>query len=653
MVNRLAEAKSPYLLLHKDDPIDWQPFDEQALAEAKARKCPVLISVGYATCHWCHVMRERTFNNPEVAELLNARFVSIKIDREERPDLDAVYMEALVGQRGSGGWPITVFADEQGRPVVAFSYLPPHDEGQMPGFIEIALKVAALYSQNPAEFAESGREVLEALQERMTFKADGELPGAEDALTALREALIARYDRVHAGFGTQPKFPQAHWLWVLWWLSRIHDDPEISEVVVKTLLAMANGGIFDPVDGGFYRYSTDRYFMIPHFEKMLIDQADLLYIYSLLASGSGARGFGWIASRIIEFVEEFLRRPDGLLSNATDADSDGIEGRYHVFSASEIREQLGASAAALIDFYQVSEQGNFEGKNVLHRAPDPDFVPPAEVAEGLRKLSEFRQRRSRLFVDDKAILDANAEWAWAKLQAGRFTSNSKWVDEAVEFVKLLEEKFLSDPDLLSHCIYADGSRLDREFATDYLWLIAAEIAVYEITGGTDAYETIVRLANSFVKRFVRDGLVLASAKPGLLQVTDRFDSAHSSAASLAPWIIHRVAVLTDDERLLQVARELLHANAQLLSRSPDALTLASWSLYEQETGLVEVVIPGSASILTKTALEVFKPNMLVITGEVAPRTIGLDIGKAYLCRHRNCSLPIEDPIQLRESIEVS
>src|SRR2546422_1664763 len=378
MANRLAQETSPYLLEHADNPVDWYPWGSQALERARTEHKPILLSIGYSACHWCHVMARESFEDPQTAALMNRDFVSIKVDREERPDLDQVYMRAVQGMTGSGGWPMTVFLLPDGTPFFAGTYFPPTDRFGMPAFQRVLAAVADAFAKRPADVEETAAQVREFLHRPSVPLAVGELTPA--LLDEAAAGLARDYDATHAGFGGAPKFPQPMLVEVLLRHHARTGQPAAVEMALKTLRAMAAGGMYDQLGGGFHRYAVDRHWLVPHFEKMLYDNAQLasLYLHAWLATREGE--YRRVAEETLDYLLREMTHPAGGVFSAQDADSEGVEGKFFVWSPEEIRAALpdGEMAGAALAYWGVSDGPNFEGHNIL-------FVPraPEEVAQQL------------------------------------------------------------------------------------------------------------------------------------------------------------------------------------------------------------------------------------------------------------------------------
>ncbi|MDQ3754639.1 MAG: thioredoxin domain-containing protein, partial [Acidobacteriota bacterium] len=382
--NRLIDETSPYLRQHAHNPVDWYSWGEKALTKARDENKPILLSIGYSACHWCHVMEKESFENEEIARLMNEHFVNIKVDREERPDVDQIYMNAVQMMLGHGGWPLTVFLTPELVPFYGGTYFPPEDRHNIPGFPRVLLGVAEAYRSRPAEIAETATNVLAELRRMGETRESGEAMTTA-LLDAAFQGLARNYDRRHGGFGSAPKFPVAMNLEFLLRYHRRTGNREALEMVAHTCRRMAEGGMYDQLGGGFHRYSTDAVWLVPHFEKMLYDNALLSRVYLHVYQVTGDTFFRRVAEQTLDYVVREMTAPQGGFYSTQDADSEGVEGKFFVWTPEEIEELLGAEDAALMSaYYGVTEEGNFEEKNILHVAR-----PAETVAEELNVTVEY------------------------------------------------------------------------------------------------------------------------------------------------------------------------------------------------------------------------------------------------------------------------
>ncbi|MHB8190115.1 MAG: thioredoxin domain-containing protein [Ferrimicrobium sp.] len=661
MTNRLNSSHSRYLLQHAEDPVNWQPWDDQALEEAASRDVPLFISIGYSACHWCHVMARETFRNHKVAALLNEHFICIKIDREERPDLDAVYLEALIAQQGSGGWPISVFATSDGAPVYCATYLPPRSTHHLPGFYDIASRIAELASGESENFHQASSKALAALTTPVMDNKNTQVSIDNIDAVALMEAvmreLLARYDHDFGGFGDHPKFPQPYLLNAAWWASTTSESQPAIEMrgsITKTLKAMARGGIADHLAGGFFRYSTDRFWMVPHFEKMLYDQSGLLEVYARVAADTHDTELAYVAEEIHRFVTEQMTLPSGLLAASTDADANDEEGAYYLFRGQEINSVLGEEAPAFVEYYGITKAGNFEGQNIVHRPVDATIVPPASLNPLRLSLQAYRSGRMNLGRDDKALCDWNAQWATALLRAGRHLDRSEWRDKALELAVIIDKAFRDDTNLW-HCSYS-GDLSIAGFSSDYVCFGLMCLEAFQVCGDIVWLERAQGAADHLIEHFTNEdpfGFTIATNHSNIpAHLQDRYDAATASTHSLATLFLNRLGIIRDDNRYRQVAIRAMEALSNLVVRSPASFSVLAWAIYETGIGTIELVIPGTApSPLRDVAVTSSTPNLLLVQGSGSPLTRDRREGWAYLCHNRVCELPTDDPEALRSALE--
>jgi hypothetical protein len=671
MPNRLANETSPYLLQHADNPVDWYAWGPEALDRARAEDRPIFLSIGYAACHWCHVMERESFENPEIAALMNEHFVSIKVDREERPDLDDVYMAAVQAMTGSGGWPMSVFLTPDLRPFFGGTYYPPEDRHGMAGFPRVLSAVADAYRSRRAEIDQQAGMLSTHLQAQLAVP-----PGTRDPeereLEAAAMRVAASFDAVHGGFGPAPKFPAPMLLEFLLRAWRRSGSARMLAMVTRTLDAMADGGIHDQLGGGFARYSTDAEWLVPHFEKMLYDNALLAHAYLEGFRATGERRYADVARSTLDFMLAELRTDDGGFASALDADTDGVEGRFSTWGHAEFDAVLADAGlgsderGALAAHWGVSEAGNWEGTNVLHVAPGGPEVDPTVLAAGREALLAARATRTRPARDDKQVAAWNGLALRAFARAALVLRDSTDAETTAALVGFVEGHLVRDGGRVWRTSRAGRSHTPG-FAEDYLALADGLLDAHAALGTPGP----LLLARTLVETAVRDfwddepGTFLdTSAEHDRTVVRPRglVDNATPSANSLGADVLQRLALLTGEPDLERRARSILRAVAPALERQPSAfgrmLAAADRSLGEP----VDVVVAaeradaGAALELRRAAAAPFVPD-LVLTG-VAPgdphAEWPLHAGKvardgmptAYACRGYACDAPTTDPPEL-------
>jgi uncharacterized protein len=650
--NRLAAETSPYLLQHKDNPVDWFAWGDEALAQAREQDRPLLVSVGYSACHWCHVMERESFEDPDIAALMNERFVCVKVDREERPDVDAVCMEACQAMTGHGGWPLNTFLTPEQAPFYAGTYFPPDSRHGLPSWRMVLEAIADAWDRRREEIREQGAKVQRSLAATTRLDPSDE-PITDAQMIDAVSGLGWSYDPAHGGFGRAPKFPQASTIELL--LAR--GEREMS---LATLRAMAQGGIYDQVGGGFSRYAVDATWTVPHFEKMLYDNALLARAYL----------HGWQVSRddrlrrvcceTLDWSLREMRGPEGGFFSALDADSEGVEGKFYVWTLPELRDVLGPSLAEpAIAYFGATEQGNFEGRsNVLEgRGPEPDSLP-----EIRRTLYEARSQRVRPGLDDKRLTSWNALMISALAQAGAALEREDYVQAAVgcaEFV--LGELRDSDGRLLR--TWKNGEGRITAYLEDHAFLLEALITLYETTFQVRWYREAVAIAETIIDRF-SDGehggffTTAANHELGFARRKDLEDSPIPSGSSATAFGLLRLALLSGQGRFERYALGGLRLVYPLAVRQPLAFghVLQAVDFYLAPVKEVAIVGPDPAPLL-RVVRDAYHPHIVLAGGAGAPGGdttggVAVDVpllegrqaidgrAAAYVCEHFVCQAPV-------------
>ena len=682
MPNRLADQTSPYLRQHADNPVDWWPFCDEAFALARETDRPVLLSVGYSSCHWCHVMAHESFEDPEVAALVNEWFVPVKVDREERPDVDAIYMEATQAMTGHGGWPMTVFTDAEGRPFFCGTYFPPEQRHGQPSFTQLLDAVHEAYDERRNELAEQAERLTESL--RRSIGPAGATVTAIDAagLDESTMGMLAAFDAEWGGFGQAPKFPQSMSIDHLLRQHARTGSAAALAAAVTSLDAMAAGGIHDHLGGGFSRYSVDRQWLVPHFEKMLYDNALLLRVYAHAAQVTGEARFAAVAEGIVDYVMTDLSHPDGGRYSAEDADSlpSGAppdahpeEGAFYLWRRNEVastleRAGLGERLDAVCEWYGITEGGNFEGASIpnrLHARAQLDRPP--EIEEARRALLAARSGRPRPGLDDKVLTEWNALFVAALAEAGAALDRPDWVAQAERTAEFLLSALRDDHGRWlrswqggagtgAATAIGTGTGTGRAqhlaYAADHGALLDAFLCLYEATGLRRWLDEAAAVAVAFEALFIDpDGTVHATGTdaPALLvRPREVMDNATPSGASLAATGLLRLGALTSDDHRSDLGRTVLASMGDVAARHPLGFANMLWAWEMATTGISELVISGDRADLVEVAQRAFTPTTVLAWG--APddgplwegrADVGAD-GRAYLCRNRICSAPISD-----------
>jgi uncharacterized protein len=687
-MNRLADETSPYLRQHADNPVDWYPWSDEAFAAARRDDRPVLLSVGYSACHWCHVMAHESFEDREIAALMNELFVNIKVDREERPDVDEIYMDAVQALTGQGGWPMTVFLTPDGRPFFGGTYFPSTRRGGMISFPELCRRIDELWRTRREDVDTQAGQLTAALgRSALVDPADGS-PGG-DALEAAVKTLRQQHDDARGGFGGAPKFPQAMSLDLLVraLARRPVVDPDIQGVVETSLDAMASGGIYDHLGGGFARYSVDAVWLVPHFEKMLYDQALLARAYLHAWQALGHERYLQVLDETVAYVLRDLRHPEGAFFSAEDADSEGEEGRFYVWTADEVVAALDGDrvlAEEVMTFYGVTPGGNFEGRTILNRihvrAQGPvDLARPPHIEEARARLFAARERRVRPGLDDKVLAEWNGLMLAALAEAAAATGRRDWLDAAVGTGEFLLRSLRRDdgrwlrswqagghasrspgPSGCGSGARVSGRARHLAYAADHAALVDAFVRLSEATGEARWIDAALSTADALLDLFwdeERGGLFTtgSDAERLVARNKDLMDNATPSANSLAAVALLRLAALTGEERYRDRAEQILRLAGSLATEHPTAFGHLLVAVDLAIRGVDEVVVAGDRPDLVEVVQSRFLPGAVLAWGERYPSPLweGRDDGRAYVCRDYACQLPAEDPEALAAQLQVS
>ncbi|MFO7273845.1 MAG: thioredoxin domain-containing protein [Bacillota bacterium] len=655
---------SPYLQQHAYNPVDWYPWGPEALERARREDKPIFLSIGYSSCHWCHVMERESFADPAIAAIMNEHYVCIKVDREERPDLDDIYQTICQMVTRSGGWPLSVWLTPDQKPFYVGTYFPPSPRYGRPGFPQVLLALARAWREKRAEVEEVAENWARGIaQSDALLPPSGPVPDRQLIADAAR-ALAARVDRQHGGFGGAPKFPNTPALELLLRCWKATGDQEFLGLVTLTLRKMAEGGIYDQLGGGFHRYSVDARWAVPHFEKMLYDNALLPPVYLAAWQATGEPVFRRIVEETLDYVLREMTHPDGGFYSTTDADSEGEEGKYFVWDPQEIAAVLGPDLGALLcRYYGVTEAGNFEhtGKTVLHMAEPAEALAadlglPAEeverrLAEGRRRLLEARQRRVPPFRDEKILTGWNGLMITAMARAGRALRRPEYTEAARRAAEFVLTR-LADGGGGLWRRFKDGQVGIPGYLEDYAFLAAGLIDLYEATFDERYLREALRLTGETLRRFY-DGagsfhLTESRAEPLIHRPRDTMDASVPSGTAVAVMNLLRLQPYRRDDRFRQVAEEVFRAHGELMSRAPGGTATLLQALDLYFSGPTEVTLVGDPPEEWLEALgRRYEPN-LVLTRIPAPRDDApIWAGKAavdgaptaYVCRNFACSPP--------------
>ena len=680
--NRLSHETSPYLRQHAHNPVDWYPWGEEALARARAENKPILLSIGYSACHWCHVMAHESFEDAETAAVMNRYFINIKVDREERPDLDAIYMDAVQAMTGSGGWPMTMFLTPDGVPFYAGTYFPPTPRYGMPGFRQLLQSLATAYQQRPQDIQRSADQIRQMLRQAELLQPASEALTPQVLDRAYQE-LEARFDTRYAGFGQAPKFPPAM---ALEFLLRYHArtrQRQALEMAEQTLSHMARGGLYDQIGGGFHRYATDERWLVPHFEKMLYDNAQLARVYALAFQITGKPFYRQVTEEVLAYVLRELTNPEGGFYAAQDADSEGEEGKFFLWTQAEVLALLGKDDAELFGrYYDVTARGNFEMKNILHVELPLEVVASqarvkpeqlaAVIARGRARLFAARQQRVAPGLDDKVLTAWNGLMLAAFADAARILGRADYQQVAVRAANFLLSR-LRDPQrgrLLR--TYKDGQAKLNAYLEDYALLAEGLLALYQATFDLHWLQEAQKLADTMLEHFwdADKGAFFSTSDDHetlIARPKDVVDNAMPSANASAAGVLLYLGRLLGNETYERHGVAILQLLRDGMMRAPGAFSRLLCVLDFYLAPPREIAVIGALSAADSQALinEIWRhylPNTLTAAApaedKAARALIPLLAGRegingqatAYVCENYTCKLPVTTVSALRQQL---
>jgi len=678
--NRLAQETSPYLLQHRHNPVDWYPWGPEALGRARVEDKPVLLSVGYSACHWCHVMERESFENEEIAALMNELFVNIKVDREERPDVDQIYMQAVQSMTGHGGWPMTVFLTPDGVPFYGGTYFPPVDRHGMPAFPRLLQGVAEAYRSRRGEVVEAGKQLLEQMRQSERLRVSSSLL-TDGILFSAYQGLSGEFDERQGGMGRAPKFPQPMtWDFLLryWKRTGIVQAQDMADL---TLTKMARGGMYDQLGGGFHRYSVDGEWLVPHFEKMLYDNAQLarLYLHGWLATDDG--DYRRIAQETLDYILREMTHASGGFFSAQDADSEGVEGKFFVWTPDEITAALDDPelTRAALAYWGVDKGPNFEGHSILYVPREPSETAEALgvteerleelIAAARTRLYAVREKRVHPGLDDKVLASWNGLALAAFAEAGRALDRSDYIAAAVRNAEFITREMRDGERLLRS--WKDGQAKIKGYLEDYAMAGVGLLALYEATFDRRWLDESRRLAEQALQLFWDEEAGIfydtgTDQETLVVRPRNLFDNAVPCGTSVAVEWLLKLGVFFGDERYEQVGLKALRPMADLMTRYPSGFGryLAALDFHLGPVAEVALVWPsgGAPGSLAAAAFEGYRPNRLVAGAAVgSPAAQGLPLladrtvvdGKAtaYVCRRYVCQLPVTDATALAAQLD--
>lgn len=674
--NRLIHEKSPYLLQHAYNPVDWYPWGEEAFEKAKAENKPIFVSIGYSTCHWCHVMERESFEDEEVAQLLNDYFVSIKVDREERPDIDSIYMDVCIKQNGEGGWPLNGFLMPDQTPFYMGTYFPKESKYGRPGMMDILPQLHDLYVNNPEKVKDAGERMKYAIQPKRN-RTEEEVPAhyAQFSFTYLSQT----FDPHYGGFATSPKFPTPGQLLFLLRYYQWEKEDKALEMVEKTLNSMADGGIYDHIGYGFARYSTDEIWLVPHFEKMLYDNALLIMAYTEAYQVTKNERFKEVVFQTAEFIAREMTSPEGGFYSAIDADSEGAEGTYYLWTEDEVYDLLGEDAADVFtEVYDISQMGNFEGKNIPNLV-DTDLGEMAEefnlsldelkriLEEGRITLLNARSKRVYPHLDDKILTSWNGLCIAALAKAGAVFSESSFIEMAEKAVTFIREQLWKEGSLLAR--YREGEAKYKGYLDDYAFLLWGYLELHQSTGRIEYLNRAQTLADILFKRFEdkeNGGFYFTDEEAEKLLIREKtvLDGALPSGNGVAAIQLWRLSKLTGDFELMKKVENMFNAFAEEAAVYTSGVLSLLSARIAFEIGGKEIVISGNSieekhEVLKQLQTEFHPYDVWILpeTGQLEPAA--LIEGKAvsdrplavFVCENSVCHTPVYSKVAVVEQLK--
>ena len=639
MSNHLKNATSPYLLQHAENPVDWYPWCKQAFEKAKSEDKPIFLSISYSTCHWCHVMAHESFEDKKTAEILNQYFVSIKIDREERPDIDSVYMSVCQAFTGSGGWPMSIFMTWDKKPFFAGTYFPPKSHYGMPGFPDLLDVIVSQWNNNRRKLLQSAEQIITHLK---SAESGDKNIDDEELIKRAMQIFSESFDEINGGFSSAPKFPTPHNLLFLMLYAKHKQDSDALKMAEKTLLQMRKGGIFDHIGYGFSRYSTDKYFLAPHFEKMLYDNALLIIAYSAAYYLTNNEIYLDTAEKTTEYILREMTSADGGFYSAQDADSEGVEGKYYTFTLDEIINVLGEEKGKrFAESFDITSNGNFEGVNILNLLKSNDLE--SDFSEEIHKLYDYRKKRTNLHLDNKILLSWNSLMIAALSMFYRVSRNEKYLNAVVNAQKFIEENMCDGVQLFTS--WRDGKHSEKSFLDDYAFYIASLIELYNSTLDKIYLEKAERFCDEAVRQFEdcqRDGFYLceASYTEIFMNPKETYDGAIPSGNSVMAYNFVRMFQLTENEKYRKLTEkqfEFLSVQAQDYPAG-NSVFLLSKLLYENPPEHIVIAVKHKSDFQEIQKELPFLANVSVVLDSV-DYPLKNDKVTYYVCKNHTCSPP--------------
>lgn len=673
--NNLINETSPYLLQHAHNPVKWYAWGKEALAKAKDENKPIFLSIGYSACHWCHVMAHESFENEDVAQIMNENFINIKVDREERPDIDDIYQKVCQLVTGSGGWPLSVFLTPDQKPFYVGTYFPVLDSYGRPGFGSLLRQLATAYKEKPADVESAATNFMNTLQKTESINTPSKLE--KSILDEAAINLLQISDQVNGGFGQAPKFPNAANLSFMLRYSKFSGISKFQEFVLKTLTKMANGGIFDQLGGGFHRYSTDSRWLVPHFEKMLYDNALIPIVYAEAYQITKDPKYLHVVNQTLRYVLREMTSSDGGFYSAQDADSEGEEGKFYVWKKHEIQEILSADSEIFCLYYDVTDGGNFEGHTILNnniRIPTIAFQfgktesdVEAIIAKCSKKLFEVRSKRVAPGRDDKVLTSWNGLMISALAKGYRISGLIEFLDAAQNCIRFIEKKLTKDGELLR--TYKDGQAKLKAYLDDYAYFINSLLDVFEINPDAKYLNSAVKYADHLVEHFwdaSENNFFFTSDNHEKLIVRTKslYDLSLPSGNSVAAYVFLKLYHLTQDKKYLEISMKIMESLAIMAAENPFGFGQLLNAIYLYLKKPVEITLLNPISDeISHTLEKKFLPESIFVTIQNEEQLTKLEnykffVGKkfdktqttVFVCKDFTCSLPLHDLFEIEKLI---
>ncbi|MFB5645730.1 MAG: thioredoxin domain-containing protein [Nitrosopumilaceae archaeon] len=673
--NSLINETSPYLLQHAHNPVQWYAWNEETLAKAKQENKPIFLSIGYSSCHWCHVMAHESFENEEIAKTMNENFINIKVDREERPDIDDIYQKVCQIATGQGGWPLSVFLTPDQKPFYVGTYFPILDSYGRPGFGSLLKQLSQAWKEKPKDIEMAAENFLQTLQKTETVKTSSKLE--KPILDEAAVNLLQMGDQTFGGFGQAPKFPNAANISFMFRYSKLSGISKFNEFALKTLKKMARGGIFDQIGGGFHRYSTDAMWLVPHFEKMLYDNALIPVNYVEAYQITKDSFYLDVLRKTLDYVLREMTSKEGGFYSAQDADSEGEEGKFYVWKKSEIKEILGDNADAFCLFYDVTDGGNWEGKSILCNNVNLSSVAfqcglsedklREQLDSDAKKLLEVRSKRIAPGLDDKVLTSWNALMITALAKGYRVTKEKKYLDAAEKCISFIENNLVRDGKLLR--TYKDGKAKIQGYLEDYSYFGAALLDVFEINPELKYLERAKAIANNLIEHFWDEKtnsffMTADDHEKLIIRPKSNYDLSLPSGNSVAANLLLRLFHLTQDKKFLETSTKILENQAQMAAENPFGFghLLNTAFMYLQKPTEITVLNPKNKEIVDSLTNR-FIPESILVTVQNENQLNSLsklpffegkqfqnDKTTVFVCKDFTCSLPLETISEIEKQL---